>query len=155
MTSASDPTLLRLAGIGVPPYSARGLKQTLTPIDAAAIMKRTINGVLVDLSASQFRKFQSTISGSDVAPPAVDGIWPGHTVEVDCISRISALDPGSTESNTEADDNLARTPVPGSVVREGGFITYRPRITFLVTAWSMDEDEWEAGVGWTLTLEEV
>jgi len=38
----------------VPPYSARGLTQTLTPIAAAANMRRTINGELLDLSAGQF-----------------------------------------------------------------------------------------------------
>jgi hypothetical protein len=75
-----DPTELRLVGMGVPPYSARGLSQSLEPIDAAMHLERTINGELLDLSYEPMQKYKSTISGSDQLPPAVDGVWPGKLV---------------------------------------------------------------------------
>jgi hypothetical protein len=72
----TDDTLLVLSGIGVPDYSARGLRHTLEPIEASASLRRTVNGALVDLSFAQFRKYKSTISCQDQEPPAVDGVWP-------------------------------------------------------------------------------
>jgi hypothetical protein len=58
----SDDTLLVLTGIGIPDYSARGLTQTLEPIEAALSQRRTVNGGLKDLSFAQFRKYKSSIS---------------------------------------------------------------------------------------------
>jgi hypothetical protein len=68
-------TVLTLSGIGVPPYSARGLTQTLEPIDAAAQLRRTVNGALRDFGYTPFRKYRSTISCADQEPPAVYGVW--------------------------------------------------------------------------------
>jgi hypothetical protein len=84
----SDYTLLTLSGIGIPEYSARGLTQTLEPIDAAHQTRRTVNGELDDLSYAQFRKYKSTISGNDQEPPAVDGVWPGRVVTVECVTEL-------------------------------------------------------------------
>lgn len=148
----AETTVFRLSGIGVPPYSARGLRQTLTPIAQAAQLRRTINGDLDDVAAAQFRKFQSTISGDDQAPPAVDGVWPGRTVTVDCIAELSVADDGEDPPGAPV---LDRTPVPGSLRHEPGFWFYRPRLTMRVTAFSIDGDEWAAGVAWQLALEEV
>jgi hypothetical protein len=94
MTDAShdDPltvnsfTVLRMVAVGVPPYSARGVKQTLAHIDQAANLKRTVNGDLKDVSFTSFRKYKTTISASDQRPPNFDGRWPGLTVVVDCVS---------------------------------------------------------------------
>ena len=49
-------SMLTLSGVGVPPYSARGLTQSLEPIDGAAQLRRTVNGALADLSYEPFRK---------------------------------------------------------------------------------------------------
>ena len=68
-------TLLVLSVGGVTLYSARGLEQTLEPIDAAAVTRRTINGTLVDLSVVKFHKYASTISCSDIETPALDGVF--------------------------------------------------------------------------------
>lgn len=152
----TDLTILRLTGIGVPPYSARGLTQTLQPIDGATSQRRTVNGTLVNVSADQFQKYSSSISGSDIAPPAVDGAWPGKVLTVDCIPELAVLDPSSTvEATTELEMALGRTAVPGSIRRDGGFIYYRPRLTLMVTGYNLSADEWAAGVSWTLNLEEV
>jgi hypothetical protein len=57
----SADTVLVLHGIGIPEYSARGVTQTLQPIEAAGSLRRTVNGTLKDLSFAQFRKYRSNI----------------------------------------------------------------------------------------------
>jgi hypothetical protein len=138
-------TLLVLTGIGIPAYSARGLTQTLQPIEAAGSQRRTVNGTLVDLSLSQFRKYRSAIRCSDMEAPALDGIWPGHLVTVDCVVQLSHPNGASPE----------RTPVTGSVRSEGSFTFYRPRLVMQVIGHSIEKNEWGAVTGWTLELEEV
>jgi hypothetical protein len=138
-------TLLVLAGIGVPLYSARGLTQTLQPIEAAGSQRRTVNGALVDLSLAQFRKYRSTVRCSDMEAPALAGIWPGHVVTVDCIVELSYPSGGAPE----------RTPVTASVRSESGFVFYRPQLTMQVTGYTVEKNEWGAVTAWTLELEEV
>ena len=142
----SDDTLLVLSGIGVPDYSARGLTQTLEPIEASASLRRTVNGALKDLSYAQFRKYKSTISCQDQEPPAVDGVWPGHVVTVDCVAELSFLTSGGSP---------ARPVVSGSERVEGDFTFYRPQLEMLVTGFSMSRDEYGAAVSWQLQLEEI
>ncbi|WP_291207096.1 hypothetical protein [Hyphomonas sp.] len=138
-------TLLVLTGIGIPAYSARGLTQTLQPIEAAGSQRRTVNGTLVDLSLSQFRKYRSTIRCSDMEAPALDGIWPGLVVTVDCVVELSC--PSSATP--------AKTVVPGSQRLQGSFTFYRPRLVMQVIDHSIEKNEWGAVTGWTLELEEV
>jgi hypothetical protein len=137
-------TLLALSGIGVPPYSARGLSQSLEPIDIAANLQRSINGALIDLSSPSFRKYKSTITGNDQRPPSCDGVWPGRQVVVDCIAELAFADGGAAQ----------RPIVAGSDYSEAGFTYYRPQLTMVVTGFQLTTDEWGAAVGWTLTLEE-
>ena len=142
--SAAD-TLLVLTGVGVPSYSARGLSQTLEPIEAAAQLRRSINGELLDLSYGPFRKYKSTISCQDQDPPAVDGIWPGRVVTVDCVAELSYPVGGSP----------ARPAVAGSERAVGAFMVYRPQLQMLVTSFSVSRDEYGATVSWQLQLEEL
>jgi hypothetical protein len=142
----SSSTILRMSGVGVTPYSARGLTQTLQPIDAAKSTKRTIDGTLVDISAPQFRKFASTISGGDQRTPALDGIWPGREVEVECIAELSYI---------TAEGSAQRLAVSGSERVEGIYTFYRPVLTMLVMDYSASTNEYSADVNWTLALEEV
>lgn len=146
--SRTDPTVLRLSGIGVMPYSAAGLKQSLAPIDEAKQIERTINGELIDFSYTPMQKYKSTITGSDLRPPAVDGVWPGKIVTVDCIATLSFL--------TDEGVTFARDPVDydTGVWFEQGFTVYRPRLEMMVMDFSIDEDEYGAVVGWKLDLEE-
>jgi hypothetical protein len=143
--SASDDTLLVLTGIGIPDYSARGLSQTLQPINAAAQARRTINGGLVDLSFDQFRKYQSSISCSDQQAPAIDGIMPGAMVTVECVSEL-CYPTGGTPS---------RTAVPGSTRVVGAFTFYRPILSMMVMQYNTQTDEYGAVIQWQLDLEEA
>jgi hypothetical protein len=138
--------LLSLSGIGVPPYSARGATQTLEPIDQSSQTRRTINGSLVDLSRSEFRKYKSTISCSDQQPPAVDGVWPGQEVTVDCIAELCFLTSSAGPQ---------RTAVTGSERVDGSFTFYRPRLTMRVISFSQNTDDYGAVVSWSMQLEEV
>lgn len=151
-------TVLTLSGVGVPPYSARGLTQSLAPIGASQQMRRTINGNLRDFSQSQFRKYGSTISGDDQQPPACDGVWPGRIVTVGCIVELAVqgVEPETeTGSDSEAPFVFGRPAVAGSVRTESGFTFYRPVLTMMVTGFNQGRREWEAGVSWSLDLEEV
>ncbi|HEY7245180.1 MAG TPA: hypothetical protein VH678_15015 [Xanthobacteraceae bacterium] len=146
----SDPasSVLVLSGIGVPPYSARGLTQTLEPIDAAKQQRRTVNGVLMDLSYDQFHKFKSTITGNDQDPPAVDMAMPGKLITVSCITELCY------------DASYVSEPSRPSVyqserVDQYPYIFYRPQLSMMVTGFSIERDEWGAQVSWTLNLEEV
>lgn len=147
MAYPEDPTtLLAISGINVPPYSSRGISQTLTPISSAANLRRSVNGALVDLSATQFRKYASTISCTDQQHPALNGVWPGLQVTVDCVTELSYLTSGGSAD---------RTVVSGSSRTEGAYTFYRPRLTMRVLSYEVTTDEWGASVGWSLSLEEA
>lgn len=135
-----------LTGMGASPYALRGVTQTLTPIEAAVQMRRTVNGALVDISASQFRKYASTIACEDQVPPALDGIWPGQQLTVDCVAELSYLTAGGSAQ---------RTAVAGSSRAEGLYTFYRPQLTMRVIGFQTQTDEYGAVVAWQLDLEEV
>ena len=134
---------------GVNPYSARGLRGTLTPIDMAKgidKLARTVNGTLVDISAPQMRRYQLQVSGNDQAPPALDGLWVGVPVTVNSHVELAYLTVGGVAT---------RPPVTGSVRTEGDYTYYCPSFAMMVVDWQIDREEWEQNVTWSLTLEEV
>ena len=140
-------TVLRMVGVGVPPYSARGLSDTLQPIDQAVSLRRTVDGDLKDISFASFRKYKGTISGTDQRPPNFDGRWPGLTVTIDCISELSYT--------PDEGDTRQRPAVPGSERTEGAHNVYRPRLEVKIMNLSIDTDEYECQVGWSLDWEEI
>lgn len=143
----SENTLFNLVGIGMPPYSARGITQTLEPIQGSGQMKRDINGTLVDLGATQFRKYQSSVKCTDNDSPALSGIWPGMTVTVECIPELCYQDATS--------EGAERTVVSGSSRTADGFVWYRPQLTMKVASYRINTDEYGAACGWSLDLLEV
>ncbi|PSJ55759.1 hypothetical protein [Pseudaminobacter soli (ex Li et al. 2025)] len=145
-----ESTLLRLSPISVPPYSARGISQTLGPIDSASAMRRTVNGKLIDLSFAGFRKFRSSITCTDQQHPALSGVWPGMELVVDCVAELSYLTAGGAPARP-----LASTTDDEAIRVEGAFTFYRPRLVMLVADYSISTDEWGAEVGWSLDLAEV
>ncbi len=141
----SDDTALAISGPGIPDYSARGLTQTLDPIDASAVIDRTVNGGAIDLSPPQMRKYKSSISCSDVETPALDGVWPGMVLTIDCVAELgyaSGGDPG-------------REVVEGSERDVGGWIFYRPRLSMMVRNFTVSRNEWGGITAWSLDLEET
>lgn len=141
-------TVLVLTGSSVigTQWAARGLKQSLKPIGGAGQLERTVNGELIDLSETQMRKFASTISGEDVYSPALNAVWPGDELTVDCIVELAYL---------TATGSADRTVVSGSSRVEGDYTYYRPQLTMRVMDFNVEEDEWGKVVSWQMDLEEV
>jgi hypothetical protein len=140
-------TILSISVMGIAEYSARGLTQTLEHIDGDAIEpRRTVNGTLLNLAPPQFYKFRSRISGDDQDSPPIDNVRKGTVVSVECICELSFVTSGGSAS---------RPVVPGSDRIEGVHTFYRPRIEMMVTAFSVETNEWGAAVKWTLDLEEI
>lgn len=146
MLSATNTTLLVISGPGIPTYSSRGLSQTLDPIDAAGALARTVNGGLIDLSPTQMRKYRSTITCTDQDAPALDGVWPGMPLTVDCVPELGYLTAGGSPQ---------RSVVPGSSRVAGLWTWFRPRLSMLVVNYTANTDEWGAAVAWSLDLEEI
>lgn len=133
----------------VNPYSARGLRGTLSPIALARgddKLARTVNGTLVDISAHQMRKYRLEASGEDMAAPALDGLWLGMAVTVNCHVELAYLTAGGAPS---------RTPVAGSAWVDGAYTYYCPSFSMLVADLQIERQEWAAVVSWSLALEEV
>lgn len=144
MPAQGFSTLLVISGAGLPPYSARGLTQSLGYIQQAVQQRRTINGKMLDLSLEQFQLFTTTISGADQRPPFA--YKPGTVVQVDCLSFLPYKTSGGSPE---------RDTVPGSVIVEGDWTYYRPRLQMMCGPISISEEEWAAGVSWSMTLEEL
>jgi hypothetical protein len=142
-----EDTLLVLTGVGIAPFSARGLTQTLEPIRQSAQLSRTINGDAIDLSQEQFQKYFSSISCNDFNVPALDGIWPGMVLTVDCVAELCYG--GGTGGSAQ------RSAVSGSERTVDDFTFYRPQLSMRVVSYRTQVDEYGASVGWTLDLEEV
>lgn len=141
-----EGTLLVLSSLGVPLYSARGLTQTLNPIQQSFDMRRDINGNLYDVSNPNFRKYSSTISCRDMNAPSIDGLEVGQIVTVDCVAELSYATSGGSPS---------RTVVSGSSREVGNFTFYRPKLQMMITNYSISSDEYAADVSWQLDLEEI
>jgi hypothetical protein len=145
---ADEPdTLLEIDGPGIAPYSARGLSQSFEPINQITVQRRTVRGELKNIASDRFKKFRSTISCTDLNPPALDNWWPGMQVIVTCVGELSYADLSGAEPSREM--------VSGSERSEEGFIFYRPVLTMLFVAFNWTKDEYGAKVGWTMTFEEV
>jgi|SRR6185369_18067211 len=138
-------TLLVLDGMGIPLYSARGLTQTLTIIDEAISQDRTVNGVLIDTSYSQFRKYSSVVTCKDLRAPRMDGVWPGQSLTVSCVCEL-CYPIGNTPS---------RPVVLGSERIESGYIFYRPVLQMMLGKASQSKAEWAADIQWQVPLVEI
>ena len=122
-------TDLVISGVGLPDFAVRGVKQTIRPIDQASRLERTVNGNLVNLGDPAFRKYRTTISGSDQEAPALGDVWPGRVVTVTSIVSLASSD----------------STGPASPVS----------FTGLVRSFEVSVDEWSATVDWTLEIEQI
>lgn len=145
---ANSDTILTISGFGTMIYQARGLTQTLSVIGAATQLERTINGTLVDVSAPQFRKYESKINvPDDVDAPPLDNIWPGMEVTVGC--AVYLCYPNGRAGSPE------RAAVSGSEFTQNGYTFYRPLLTMRVRSLEQSHEEWAGKNTWSLELEEV
>lgn len=160
-------TLLSIAGVSIPVGAARGVSHALKPTGGANL-RRTVNGSLVALTRTQFRKYSYEVSCSDQATLAIAGLWLGQTVSVNCGQALHQTVSGSTAT-------LQRTPVAGSVVAYSAsgavvessvdgavvtaagaaYLTYRPQLSMKIVDMSSSFDEWQATWSWSISLEEV
>jgi hypothetical protein len=152
----SDDTLLRLIGAGLPPYSARGLTQTLEPIEQASYQRRDLNWKLHNLAPPGARLYRSVIACTDRQAPAFDGLWPGAVLTVHCVERLGqATATAGTVDSDGVPTALGRPAVEGSVRTLGDFTSYRPILVMMVRACPTSFEEWRASRGWEIELEEV
>lgn len=140
-----EGTILVLTGIGIPLWSARGLTQTLTIIPEANQVTRDINGNSMNLGQVQFQKYESKISCTDFRVPAIDGLWPGAEVTIDCVSELCYPLYGQRQ----------RDAVEGSERQEGEFIHYRPILQMVFLGFDTSTPEWDARVSWAMDFTEV
>ena len=136
-------TLLLITPTGLPVYSSRGIRQSYAPVNAD--LRRTINGVLKNVMPSQMLKYKSTITCDDMNVPALDGVFPGTSLTINCVFELAYLNGGTPQ----------RTVVSGSSRTDGVFTYYRPQIVFLVRDYEVDVEEWGAKINWRLECEEV
>lgn len=141
----AEETLLVISGDGMPPTAVRGITQTLEPIAAAANLRRTVNGKLINLSLSQFKLYRSTINCSDISSPAFDALDVGDTITVGCVEELCYLTAGGSP---------ARSVVAGSSRTQDAYTYYRPELTMVVMGKSQSFDEYGAAESWSLELEE-
>jgi hypothetical protein len=139
-------TLLAFAELSLPEAAARGISQSLKPIDEAADIATTINGEAIDLSDVNFRKYQSTISCTDMRTMTRAGLWPGMILTVDCICELYYATAGGSPD---------RTVVSGSTRVEGDRTYFRPRLTMMLVEISGADDEFAADTAWEMHLIEV
>ena len=146
-------TDLVIVGVGIAPYSARGITQTLSDIDGSISTRRNINGGLRNTTPPGFDKFKSSLSCEDAESPAFDLLPPGTIVEIHCISELAVM--GDEPALIETWSGGVRPVVPGSARWEEGVIYYRPILTMMVLSRTMSHDEWNRAVSWSIELEEV
>lgn len=142
----NQTTLLVISGEGFPPYSTRGLIQTLDLIEQAGDFERDVNGELVDLSPDQMRKFKSTITCTDQQAPALEEVWPGTILTIQCANERSYKTAGGSP---------IRPVVAGSSRVDGDYTFYRPELIMMVISYTLGHNEYEAEYNWQLVLEEV
>ena len=157
---------------GLPPLSARGCKQVLSPISVGQF-QRTVNGDLVYTGPQAIKKYHSIISCEDKAPLATDGLHRGTQIQVSCIQQLWQKISDDTTNIT-----LDKMPIPSSVVvygknhkplehtldgqtitvvsfEEATYVCYRPILEMRVISYQLSTNEWGVKVGWSLELEEI
>lgn len=129
-------TLVSITGDAIPEnflgdYAARGLTMSLTQIDAAKRMRRTINGELKDVSRAQFKKYAVTIQCSDHESLPFVETPVGTRATVLCLPHL-----GTSGADTDGEP-VTRT------------------LEMMIADWQVQRDEWNAQTGWSLALLEV
>lgn len=140
-------TLLAINGVTLPVASARGIRQTLDPIEQATSFRRTVNMKLRNTAPPQAQKlYKITITCDDINAPMWDGLYIGMPVVVDCMSELFFLTVGGVPE---------KPVVPGSERIWGAVTFYRPQITGQITSFGDSNEEYEAARSWMIEIEET
>lgn len=162
-------TTLVLSRGGLPPMSARGCVQELTPL-AQGQFRRTVNGDLIFMG-TEGKKYRTVISCQDTTVLATDDLTPGSILNVSCIQPLWQKVIGGKAT-------LERTPVSGSInvidqyknklpllrcedrvieiaSTELAYVSYRPILNMRLLSYSLKTNEWGLKSGWTIELEEI
>lgn len=171
-------TLLTISNGGFPPFSARGCKQKIIPLQAACFY-RTLEGVLVSLQTPDLiKKYQTIISCHDQMPPAFGRTTIGEIFTIFSIQRFCQRIPPHVDQfqlerkavegssmllkkgafslavNTVSEDQMVHLSNVISDAQEA-YISYRPIFTMALTHFSLETDEEDLSVSWKMRLEEV
>lgn len=158
---------------GLPPFSARGCEQELTPISDGEF-HRDINGDLIYLGQYTHAKYKSVIRCNDKAAIATDGLYRGREIELGCIQRLwQKFDANQTEvfldkvpvlgSLYAYSEDEIEIPIPHAKGKHiilqtpnpGGYICYRPLLIMRIINYSLNTNEWGIKVGWQMECEEI
>jgi hypothetical protein len=141
-----ERSLLRIEPIGIPPYSVRGVRQSLATQQAD--ITYDWNGRALNFTPPQFLGlYTSTISCRDTDVPAIDGVLPGDEMLVYCVHEL--------RGRLGTDAEPAKPMVDGSYHEEGGFYYYRPILNMVFLGFTSQIAEWEGNVAWAFDLREV
>jgi len=142
----NDFTTLVLDGIGVAPYTARGITQTLEPIEESGHLERAVDGTIIDLSIPEMKLFRVSISCTDQEAPALSGIWPGKAFTLHSVEELSFP--------TASPELQERPEVPGSVRIVGDYTFYRPILNMVCYTWQTQIVEYGREINWKLDAQE-
>ncbi len=138
----------------LPPFAIRDVTQTLDFITGTGAggsvmgtwIREDVNGNLMDLTAPQFRKFQSTITCKDQDAPAMDGdAWLGTTCEVSCCAEL----------RYHTGVGFPVRPAAGPTRMEGIFTYYNPLLIMMVVGFTSAVQERFHEYSWRMELREV
>jgi hypothetical protein len=118
-------TLLQITGIPMGDYSVRGITMDLAPEPNTNGLQRASSGRLLDLTATQMRKFTATVTCDDVQAPDFTGVWQGTPVHV--------------------------LSVPDIGLGNGVVVS----MDMLVDSWTVSRDEWGCVSSWSLTMRQL
>lgn len=138
--------LIQFSPIGTPPFSIRDATQQLEPIQQAGVIRYDVNGVPMDLTPRQFKKYRMTVDCEDMTSPAIDDILVGQVLIVDCAVELNFITEGGAPS---------RPVVDGSMRVEGLRTFYRPQLTVMVTNHTVSAREFQASVNWHMEATEM
>jgi hypothetical protein len=134
------------------PFSKRGITHSLqqvTGLDRSQALGDTIredvNGNMMNLTSTQFQKYEVQIQCTDQDSPSLDGGWLGQIVEFESAIELSYPTGGSPQRNV----------VSGSSRTANGFTYYRPVLIMMVIEVKNDFAEYEAKYVWALRLREA
>ena len=170
----TDETILVLGDLEIPAGAGRGITQTLQFIDNGDV-RRTVNGNLRDLTRTENRKFESQVSITDQATPAMSELFKGQILLVEFITKLRHnVFPPSTTATLIRDPvvssvlgrDSACTPITPTIVGGVGnrditfatpvvMVEFRPILNMMVLASSLNTDEYAAEESWVIDLEEV